>query len=115
MRFMIPVATNGSWSGTIRLAGMTSGNSSSQWLVCRVEYPSSTFQTDNERNHQPYASVAESLDSQNYYIKSSSDGTCPPLSVTTGNGQSAQTFSASDPNVEGRFDAIAARTCRTSR
>ena len=90
---VIPVASGSSWSGRIRLSGMTTGNSNRNWLVCRIEYPASNRETNNQRNFQPYASVAESLDSQNYYIASSSSGTCPTLTTTTGNGPTLQSIS----------------------
>ena len=90
---VIPVVKGNSWAGSIRLAGMTAGNSNKNWLVCRFEYPASTLQTNNERNFQPYVGVGESLDSQNYYIASSSPGTCPTLTTTTGNGPSQQSIS----------------------
>lgn len=98
---VVPITSGGTYSGTVRLAGMTAGTSgaatsNTNWLVCRFEYPASTlWPNDNERNVQPYASVGSSLDSQNYYIVSSSSGAsnpCPTVSVTTGNGPSQQTF-----------------------
>lgn len=101
---VIPVTTGGTWGGTIRLAGMTTSNSSSRWLVCRFQYPaSSLFPNDNERNVQPYVSVSTSLDSQNYYIASGSS--CPTVSVTTGNGPSQQTTSVA---------TVLHQDCRTS-
>ena len=73
---VIPVAAGSTWSGWVRLAGMTTSNSGSRWRVCRFEYPPSPlFPNGNERNAQPYLNVATSLDSQNYYIASS--GSCP--------------------------------------
>jgi len=101
---VIPVTNGGgTWSGTMRMAGMTTGNSSSRWLVCRFQYPASIFQTDNERNVQPYANVNGSLDSQNYYIVSGSS--CPTVSLTTGNGPSQQTTSVT---------TVLHQDCRTS-
>jgi type IV pilus modification protein PilV len=88
---VVPVTAGGTWSGTIRLAGMTTNNSGSRWRVCRFEHPASAlFPNSNERNVQPYTNVSTSLDSQNYYVSS---GTCPSGSITYFNGPSAQTTS----------------------
>jgi prepilin-type N-terminal cleavage/methylation domain-containing protein len=98
---VIPMTAGSTWgtgSGRIRLAGMTTGtggaaSNGSRWLVCRFQYPaSSLFPTPNDRNVQPYAGVATSLDSQNYYIYGGS-GTCPSVTVTVGNGPSQQSAS----------------------
>lgn len=94
---VIPVTAGGTWSGTIRLAGMETTNAAavnntSRWSVCRFQYAASTlFPNDNERNLQPYSSVSTSLDSQNYFISSS--GSCPVRTVVTGNGPSQQSIS----------------------
>ena len=111
---VIPVTNGGgTWSGTMRLAGMTTGNSSSRWLVCRFQYPSSTSQTDNERNVQPYVNVNGSLDSQNYYIVSGSS--CPTLSVTTGNGPSLRTTSVTTvPHQDCRTSTANSTNCPTT-
>lgn len=74
-------ASGGTYSGTIRLGGVTtSGN----YKVCRFQYDAGTS-TANERNVQPYVSVNESLDNQNYYIENSNNDTCPTIEslVTT--------------------------------
>ncbi|HET9642928.1 MAG TPA: type IV pilus modification protein PilV [Burkholderiaceae bacterium] len=71
---VVPVNTNGAWSGTVRLTGMSTGTN---YLVCRFQYPTSSTTTANQRNVQPYASVAESLDNQNYLI--STRGNCPTV------------------------------------
>ena len=110
---VIPVTSGGTWSGTMRLAGMTTGNNGSKWLVCRFQYPSSTFQNDNERNVQPYVNVNGSLDSQNYYIVQGSS--CPTVSVTTGNGPSQQTTSvATVLHQDCRNSAANATNCPTT-
>lgn len=93
---VVPVTAGGTWSGTIRLAGMTVNNNASRWLVCRFVHPASAlFPNDNERNVQPYSNVSSSLDSQNYYVSSS---TCPSGSITYFNGPSAQATSYTTVN-----------------
>ena len=73
---VIQVASTGaSWSGTMRLTGMSSGTN---YLVCRFQYAATAGISANMRNVQPYASVIESLDQQNYYITSAS--ACPTVS-----------------------------------
>lgn len=70
---VIQVASSGAtWSGTVRLTGMASGT---DYTVCRFQYTGSL--NPNERNVQPYAAVAESLDQQNYYVTTSSS--CPTV------------------------------------
>ena len=65
------------WAGTLRLGG--SGlNAGSDYRVCRFQYPASSGDTANRRNVQPYAAVAESLDTQNYII--SAANSCPTVS-----------------------------------
>lgn len=77
---VIPVRANGgTWSGTVRLGGVSVG---SNYKVCRFQYAASEFINDNERNLQPYSNVNESLDNQNYYIRSSNDGNCPTVGVS---------------------------------
>lgn len=90
---VIPVVSTGAWSGNIRLAGLTSsvaGNNTTRWLVCRFQYANHLNLSDNARNIQPYATVRESLDNQNYYVASGSS--CPSLTTTVGNGPSVQTL-----------------------
>ena len=100
---VVPVTAGGTWSGTIRLAGMTTNNSGSRWRACRFEFPASAlFPNANERNVQPYSNVSTSLDSQNYYLSS---GTCPSSSITYFNGPSAQTTS---------YTTVQHQDCRTS-
>ncbi len=65
------------WAGRLRLTGMASGTSS-DYLVCRFQYPTSPGATANQRNVQPYVSVAESLDQQNYILTSANS--CPTVS-----------------------------------
>jgi Tfp pilus assembly protein PilV len=72
---VVSVASAGAaWSGTLRLAGMASGTS---YLVCRAQYPADPSVTANQRNVQPYANVAESLDAQNYVLTGGSS--CPTI------------------------------------
>jgi hypothetical protein len=72
---VIPVASGTAWSGTIRLSGMSTGT---DYRVCRFQFPSGTAATNNELDIQPYTSVAESLDNQNYII--TTNNTCPTIS-----------------------------------
>lgn len=84
---VIPLAdVNSSWSGTLKIAGIpkTSNN-----VSCRYEYSDTTL-TSNQRNVQPYSTVSESLDNQNYYVGTSTTtnssgpnktvATCPTIS-----------------------------------
>lgn len=74
---VLPVTNTASgWSGTFRIAGIPT---TANLVLCRFEYPASAFITDNERNHQPYSNVTQSLDLQNYILHSSSTGACPVL------------------------------------
>jgi Tfp pilus assembly protein PilV len=78
---VIPMATGGTWSGTVRLGGVTtSGN----YKVCRFQYAASAFVDANERNVQPYVNVGESLDNQNYYIENSNNNNCPTITTASG-------------------------------
>ena len=63
-----------SWAGQLRLAGMASGT---DYRVCRFQYPAAAGVSANQRNVQPYASVAESLDQQNYVL--STANSCPTV------------------------------------
>jgi hypothetical protein len=72
---ILPVEPGGRWSGTVRLSGMALGSS---YLVCRFQQPEASGVSPNLRNVQPYASVGESLDGQNYVI--TSGGSCPSVS-----------------------------------
>jgi type IV pilus modification protein PilV len=72
---VIQVASSGAaWSGTVRLTGMATGT---DYTVCRFQYATAGSLNANERNVQPYASVTESLDQQNYYVTTSSS--CPTV------------------------------------
>jgi Tfp pilus assembly protein PilV len=73
-----PVADGGSWSGRVHLSGMNTGT---DYLVCRLQYPTTATGTSNQRNVQPYTSVAESLDNQNYIITTATS--CPSVSNGT--------------------------------
>ena len=85
---VIPVATNGTWSGTIRLGGVgVTGN----YKVCRVQYTANSFVTANEANNQPYITVNESLDNQNYYIESSNGSSCPSITTSSSSGGTVAT------------------------
>ncbi|NWG73907.1 MAG: hypothetical protein HXY24_04760 [Rubrivivax sp.] len=78
---VIPIATGGTWSGTVRLGGVTTtGN----LKVCRFQYADSGFVDANQRNVQPYTNVGESLDNQNYYIDNSSGSSCPTITTASG-------------------------------
>lgn len=80
---VVPLDTPFNWGGTIRLGGVTtSGN----YVVCRYQYAQSDLDS-NERNVQPYTTVAKSIDEQNYWITSSNASpsictTSPVLNVT---------------------------------
>lgn len=78
---VIPVADGGSWSGTIRLGGIPTTD---KYKVCRFQYNATTSLTANQRNVQPYSSVAESLDNQNYLVENSNGATCDLPSGATG-------------------------------
>jgi hypothetical protein len=72
---ILPMTTDGSWSGTMRFTGMASGTN---YLVCRFEYAPTAGLSTNERNVQPYVEVADSLDGQNYVLTASAS--CPSVS-----------------------------------
>ncbi|MFO1329697.1 MAG: prepilin-type N-terminal cleavage/methylation domain-containing protein [Rubrivivax sp.] len=71
---VVALAPNTTWSGTVKLTGMQTGT---DLLVCRFQFPSSGSVSANARNVQPYSTVAESLDNQNYVITTSS--ACPTI------------------------------------
>lgn len=71
---IVPVTDEGTWSGTLRLAGMATGTN---YTVCRMEYPSVVGLSENARNHQPYTAVDDSLDNQNYIITTNVN--CPTV------------------------------------
>jgi type IV pilus modification protein PilV len=77
---IVPVVTSGTWSGTLRLSGMSTGTS---YLVCRMQYPTAAGLSSNARNVQPYSAVNDSLDNQNYIVTTASQ--CPTVTslVTT--------------------------------
>lgn len=72
---VVALPSGGSWSGTVRLTGMSSGTN---LLVCRFQYAAQPGISANARNVQPYSSVTESLDNQNYIISDASN--CPTIS-----------------------------------
>ena len=80
-------ATGAAWAGTVRLAAPSlhrgGGGGGGNLRVCRFQYPVTNGVTANQRNVQPYAQVAESLDSQNYVITGAA--ACPEVDglVTT--------------------------------
>lgn len=75
---VIEVPSSGAtWGGTLRLAGAALNSGANDYLVCRFQYPSSPTINSNQRNVQPYTTVAESLDQQNYYITTASS--CPTV------------------------------------
>ena len=78
---VIPVAADGSYSGTVRLGGVPTN---ANYKVCRIQYEASRFVDSNERNVQPYSSVAKSLDNQNYYILNSNNGDCEQIDSFSG-------------------------------
>jgi hypothetical protein len=69
---IVPVTQAGSWSGTLRLSGVTTG-----LQVCRMQFAPVAGLSENQRNVQPYADVAESLDSQNYVVTGAAS--CPTV------------------------------------
>ena len=80
---VIPVTASGAnstWGGTVRLGGVLTTSTNK---VCRFEYAASSFASPNMRNVQPYISVSDSLDNQNYYIDSSGT-TCDTLTSAGG-------------------------------
>ena len=62
------------WAGQLRLAGMASGT---DYRVCRFQYPTAAGASANQRNVQPYVSVTESLDQQNYIL--TTNNSCPTV------------------------------------
>jgi Tfp pilus assembly protein PilV len=78
---VIPMTTGSTWSGTVRLGGVTTtGN----FKVCRFQYAASEFVDANQRNVQPYSDVSESLDNQNYVIENSNNNNCPTITTASG-------------------------------
>lgn len=76
---VISVASEGAaWSGMVRLAAAALNSGGTNYLVCRFQYPSAAGVSANQRNVQPYAAVAESLDNQNYVLTTASS--CPSVS-----------------------------------
>ena len=65
------------WSGTLRLSG-AGLNAGPDYLVCRFQFADAGGATPNQRNVQPYADVAESIDNQNYVI--TTGNSCPVVS-----------------------------------
>ena len=78
---LIPVTAGGTYSGTLRLGGVPIN---SNYKVCRFQYAASSFLTANMQNIQPYVTVNESLDNQNYYIENSNNATCPTITSSAG-------------------------------
>jgi prepilin-type N-terminal cleavage/methylation domain-containing protein len=77
---VVPVDTPFNWGGTMRIGGITTtGN----YIACRYQYTQTTIDS-NERNIQPYTSVAKSLDEQNYLLTTSSSATCPSSMTVAG-------------------------------
>lgn len=64
------------WAGTMRLSG-AGLNAGTNYLVCRFQYPTTYAGNANQRNVQPYAGVAESLDNQNFVVTTASS--CPTI------------------------------------
>ena len=82
------------WAGQLRLAGMASGTG---YLVCRFQYAAASGVSANQRNVQPYVSVAESLDQQNYIITTANS--CPTVqSLATTLHQNCR---SGNPNANG--------------
>lgn len=77
---VIPLSAPFLWGGTIRIGGVTK---TSNYFVCRYQYTQTTV-TDNERNIQPYANVALSIDQQNYLVTNHSNGLCPASMTVSG-------------------------------
>lgn len=76
---VVPVASLSTpglvWSGTMRLGGIPTDR---DFFVCRYQY-NATQLSANQRNVQPYESVSETLDLQNYYVGSGEGSDrCPP-------------------------------------
>lgn len=70
-------AAGEAWSGTLRLGGTGLNAGATNYLVCRFQYPVASGVNTNQRNVQPYANVAESLDNQNYVLTTT--GSCPTI------------------------------------
>lgn len=71
---VLAVPTGGTWSGVLRLKGMSSGT---DYTVCRFQYPTAPGLSANARNVQPYSNVNESIDNQNYVLNTAAS--CPTV------------------------------------
>ena len=121
---VIPVAQGGGWSGTIRLAGMTTSSaengapSNDRWVVCRFQYADASL-SSNLRNVQPYSDVRESIDNQNYYVAAGSgsiSSVCPAITSTVGSGQNALSYTVqtvAHQDCRSNFDAANCPTTAT--
>ncbi len=107
---VIPVAaTNGSWSGTIRLGGVST---SSNILVCRFQYAADNDLNSNERNVQPYSTVTESIDNQNYYLATTNSGSSNPSCPTVDTLQTTlHQDCRSTSNYSGNTSSVLATNC----
>lgn len=67
-----------SWSGKLLLGGIPN-TAANNYFACRYQYASAYLPTNpNARNVQPYDTVIETIDLQNYYITTGAAGaTCP--------------------------------------
>ena len=81
-------ATGDAWSGMVRLAAASLNDSATDYLVCRFQYKAKVDKpsVDNPNNVQPYTSVTDSLDNQNYLITTANS--CPEVGP---NGNKFQT------------------------
>lgn len=110
---VIPVTLTGtgnSWSGTIRLGGVTLSN---QTKVCRFQYVSGSSSTTNLRNVQPYSNVNESLDNQNYHIENSAGPDCPIIDSSGGVVRNSNTGNATLANG-GLVQTVLHQDCRAT-
>ena len=86
---VVHVAASGdAWSGKVRLAAAALNTGGTNYLVCRFQYKAKVDKpaVDNPNNVQPYTSVTDSLDNQNYLITTAN--TCPAVGP---NGSTFQT------------------------
>lgn len=74
---VIPLTSNGGWSGKLRLGGVAT---TANYKVCRIQFDPASGLSANQLNDGFYENVQVSLDNQNYFIDNSPPDTCTPPS-----------------------------------
>ena len=95
------VAAN--WSGTLRFGGV---NTTGQHVVCRYQYIDADSDA-NERNVQPYVSVQQTLDQQNYLLTTHNSGSSSSMAGST-------SACPSDMTVSGISTGVLHQDCRSA-